>query len=99
MKLCIICGEPIVGKARKYCKKCKRDEHLEQMHQYYIINQNKWQENGIYFKNRKGIQLVGTGSLGSKSTLDWKKEFEAIQCEMRNLQLRTRKENWLYKND
>lgn len=82
------CGKPIYSRARKYCPECKRKEHLEQMAKYYRDHQSRWQMNGIYFKNRKGVQLVGTGSLGGKSTLDWDIEIEKIQKEMLNLQLR-----------
>jgi hypothetical protein len=56
VKYCIICGDPIMGKSRKYCPDCKKSEHLEQMAKYYRDHQNRWMMNGIYFKNRKGVQ-------------------------------------------
>ena len=98
MKLCVICGNPIVGKARKYCEKCKRDEHISQMRQYYIINMSRWQQNGLYWDQQRHNKF-GTGALGEKRIKNFDAEIKAIQKELMNLGLRTRKENWLYKND
>ena len=77
-----------MGRARKYCPDCKRNIHLSQMNQYYIDHTNRYQYGGIYYKNRKGIQLVGTGGLGSKSTLDWNEEFKKVKKELLNLGLK-----------
>ena len=94
-KLCQQCGKPIFGRARKYCEKCKREIHLEQMHKYYVDNTSFYQYNGKYWNNRKGVQLCGTAGLGEHAnTKDWEKEYELIQKEMINLKLRLKKEFW-----
>jgi hypothetical protein len=48
VKYCTICGKPIYGRARKYCPKCKRSEHIEQMHKYYVDNTSRWMYDGKY---------------------------------------------------
>lgn len=87
-KFCIVCGKPIFGRARKYCLKCKRDVHLSQMNDYYIAHTNRYQYNGIYYKNRRGLQLVGTGGLGNKMDDDFDEELKKIEKELLNLGLR-----------
>ena len=93
-KICQQCGKPIYGKARKYCEKCKRKIHLEQMNKYYIDNTKNWQYNGKYWaKQAEG--RCGTGSLGEHAnTINWKKEYTQIHKEMQNLGLRQKKEFW-----
>lgn len=93
-KMCIICGIPIY-KGKKYCEKCKRKIHLEQMNDYYSKNTKEWQYGGKYYEQQKN-RKCGTGSLGSHALSDFKKEWEQIQKEMRNLNLRNRKQNWRY---
>ena len=66
------------------------------MAKYYRKNTNYWMYGGKYWDNRKGVQLCGTGGLGSKSTLDWDIELKKIEQEMRNLSLRDKKEHWRY---
>lgn len=64
------------------------------MHKYYIDHTARWMYGGKYFENRRGIQLCGTGSLGSKSSLNWDIETEQIQKEMELLNLRQKKKYW-----
>lgn len=99
MKICVICGKPIMGKARKYCPDCKNREHLEQMSQYYKDHTKEWMIGGKYWDQQMQGRC-GTGSLGEHAfTTNWDKEAAAIQKELQNLQLRDRKENWRYKNN
>ena len=96
-KLCSICKKPIYGRARKYCPDCKRKEHLEQMHKYYVDNTSRWQYNGEYWNNRNPNQLMGSSaSLGEHRNKNFEKEQIQITKELRNLQLRDRKEHWRY---
>jgi hypothetical protein len=88
VKYCTICNKIIYGRARKYCQECKKKEHLEQMHKYYIKNTSRWQYNGKYWNRRRGVQLCGTGGLGPKSTLNWDEEQKKIEKELINLKLR-----------
>lgn len=88
VKYCTICGIPIYGRARKYCPECKRKVYLNQMNDYYIEHTNRYQYGGVYYKNRKGIQLCGTGSLGNKMAENFDKELETVEKEMLNLGLR-----------
>lgn len=85
-KLCK-CGKPIYGRARKYCPECKRKEHLEQMHKYYVDNTSKWQYGGSYWNNQS-YGKCGTGSLGEHSIKDHDEELKKIEKEMINLGLR-----------
>lgn len=87
-KYCKICGDPIYGRARKYCPNCKRKEHLEMMHKYYIDHTSRWQYDGEYYKNRRGVQLCGTGGLGNKMDEDFDEELKKIEKEMMNLGLK-----------
>lgn len=88
MKRCIICQCEISPKARKYCPECKRKEHLEQMHKFYVKNTHKWQFGGQYWDNRNPQQLLGTGGLGQHKSKNEKTEYTKIQKEMELLGLR-----------
>ncbi len=96
-KFCKGCGIPIYGKSRKWCPKCKREVHLEMMHNYYCKNTSRWQYGGRYY-DQQNKDKIGTGSLGSHMLSDPKKEQDQILKELQNLNLRTRKENWRYKD-
>ena len=87
-KFCKICGIPIYGRARKYCLKCKKSEHLEQMHKYYIDNTSRWQYGGNYYKNRNPNQLMGTSGLGEHAIKNHDIELKKVEKEMMNLGLR-----------
>ena len=97
-KFCKRCGKPIYGKARKWCPNCKRENHLEQMHQNYIDNTKNWQFGGKYYE-KQSFGKCGTGSLGEHSTLNWNLEMKKIEKEKLNLGLQDKKEHWRYKND
>ena len=86
-KFCCVCNCAIYGNARKYCEDCKRKEHLEQMAKYYRENTARWQYDGDYYKRRRGVQLCGTGGLGSHSTFDWDLEMKKVKKEKLNLGL------------
>lgn len=64
------------------------------MTNYYIEHTDRYQYGGMYWNNRKGVQLCGTGSLGAKSSLDWDIETEKIQKEMQLLNLRKKNNYW-----
>lgn len=95
-KLCCICGEPLRGKARKYCDTCKRNEHLEQMATYYRKHQKRWMQNGRYWEQQRHNKF-GTGSLGSHRLKNYDEELDKIEKELQNLGLRNKNENWRYK--
>jgi len=86
-KYCEICGDPIYGRARKYCPECKKSEHLEQMHKYYIDNTSRWQYGGDYYDQQKHNKF-GTGGLGAHALKDHDDELKKIEKEMINIGLR-----------
>ena len=87
-KFCIVCGKPIFGRARKYCEKCKKSEHLEQMHKYYVDNTKRWQYGGEYWDQQRHNKF-GTGSLGAHAIVDdWNEEEKRVKKELLNLRLR-----------
>lgn len=86
-KLCKVCGNPIYGKARYYCAKCKRIAHLEQMHSYYCKHTSRWMYSGRYWNNQS-FGKCGTGSLGEHSLKDHNQELIKVENEMINLGLR-----------
>ena len=96
-KFCIICGNVIYDKARKYCPNCKRKEHLEQMAKYYRNHQDRWMLNGLYWDQQRHNKF-GTGNLGAHRLKNFKKEQKQIEKELQFLNLRDKKENWRYKN-
>ena len=53
---------------------------------------------GDYWENQAKNRM-GTGSLGEHATKNqnWDREHKLILKELQNLQLRTRNENWRYK--
>lgn len=86
-KYCIVCGCVIRGRARKYCEDCKRKEHLEQMHKYYVDNTSNWQYGGKYW-NSQSFGKCGTGSLGEHANKNFDEEIKKVHKEMLNLGLR-----------
>jgi len=93
-KRCVICGDELTGKQRKYCAYCARERHLEQMREYYRKNTHRWQAGsagdpgGIYYRNRNPQEMLGTGSLGSHRLENSDEELAAIKKELRRIGLR-----------
>ena len=88
-KFCKICGCVIYGKARKYCDTCKREVHLNQMHDFYCRNTKDWQYMGKYW-SQQSFGKCGTGSLGEHASNDHDKELKKVEKEMLNLGLKKR---------